>query len=89
MIGSYFCLHGERRKISLSYKSIWKTHITLHSASTETLARLKVVHSTWRTKCSVKRYYYLLMKSLRFEYKSLNSFEYHNIIIDRDSRTSI
>ena len=27
------------------------------------------------------------MKSFRFKYKSLNNFEYHNIIIDRDNRT--
>ena len=53
MIDSYIGLHGEKRKISLSYEFIKITHMTLHSVSAESLARLKVVNSTWQAKCLV------------------------------------
>ena len=53
MTGSYIGLQKERRKISLSYDFRKITHMSLHSVSTESLARLKVVNSTWQTKCLV------------------------------------
>ena len=57
--------------------------MTLHSASIETLARLKVVNSTWRAECLVKKYYYLLMKSLEFEYKKFKQLWFKQYFIHK------
>ena len=60
--------------------------MTRPSASTETVIVFMLKNSTCKGRCFVEKYYYLLSKSVRFEYKSLNSC---NIIILSLTETAV